>query len=98
MRNFTIAGASRAANRLVRRLARSDSGNVAIIFGFTLIPMLVAVGGAVDYSRVLLAEHRLGAAIDAAALAAGSLEGSTEEEMAAAAQAALYQPAEIPFR
>lgn len=72
--------------RFVRRFARSKSGNVVIIFAFMLIPLLTAVGGAVDLSRALLAEQRLSNALDATALAVGANETATEAELQQLAQ------------
>jgi len=74
------------SRRLSRRFARSSSGNIAIIFSFMLIPLLTAVGGAVDLSRALLAEQRLGNALDATALAVGANETMSEEELQQLAQ------------
>lgn len=36
---------------LVAEFARSESGNVAIIFGLTIAIIFGAVGGAIDYGR-----------------------------------------------
>jgi Flp pilus assembly protein TadG len=47
---------------------RNDRGNVAIIFGLAIIPVIGAVGAAVDYSRGNSARTSLQSAIDAAAL------------------------------
>src|SRR5262249_41228901 len=48
---------------------RSDRrGNVALIFGISLIPILGLVGAAVDYSRANAARVKLQASLDATAL------------------------------
>jgi Flp pilus assembly protein TadG len=47
---------------------RERSGNVAIIFALTLIPIVGAVGSAVDYGDALKIRTRLQAAADAAAI------------------------------
>ena len=80
------AGLPVAARALFGRFVRSRSGNIAIIFAFMLIPLLTAVGGAIDLSRALLAEQRLAAALDATALAVGANEDMTEEELQQLAQ------------
>jgi hypothetical protein len=50
---------------------RSDQrGNVMMIFGFALIPMVFATGMGIDYARAMKAQTKLNAAADAAALAA----------------------------
>lgn len=56
-----------------RRLARCERGNVAIIFALAAIPMVLAVGTAVDLARVYLVKQRLTYALDAAGLAAGAV-------------------------
>jgi Flp pilus assembly protein TadG len=86
MRTIFSTDPQSAVARLARRFARSNAGNVAIIFGFMLIPLLTAVGGAVDLSRALLAEQRLHNALDATALAVGANETMTEAELQQLAQ------------
>lgn len=50
---------------------RSDErGSVMIIFGFCLIMLIMFVACAIDYGRAVHAHMRLGAAVDAAAIAA----------------------------
>ena len=48
--------------------SRTD-GATAVMFAVSAVPIMVAVGGAVDYSRALTARTELAAAADAAALA-----------------------------
>lgn len=52
---------------------RNDRGNFAVMFALLLVPLLVSVGMAVDFSQALVVRGRLSHAIDAAALAAGSI-------------------------
>src|SRR5436190_19584332 len=48
---------------------RSDSqGNVAVIFGLSLIPIISFVGAAVDYTRASAARSSMQAALDSTAL------------------------------
>jgi Flp pilus assembly protein TadG len=54
-----------------RRFAADQGGAVAIMFAFALLPLMLAVGAGVDYSRVSQAQADLQSAADAAALAAG---------------------------
>lgn len=50
---------------------RSDRrGNVLIMFGFALVPLIGLVGAAVDYGRASTARQMLSAAVDSAALMA----------------------------
>jgi len=61
--------------------AAETRGAVMIVFAAALIPLLVGVGLSVDYSRALTVKQRLGQALDAAALAAGSWPDLTETQI-----------------
>lgn len=52
------------------RFWRDESGNFAMLFGISLVPVLGLTGAAVDYSRASKARAELSAAIDSAALMA----------------------------
>ena len=67
-----ILGAFSKTLNAARRLARDTSANVAMMFGLSIIPVLIATGTVVDYSRASSVQERLGHALDAAALAVGS--------------------------
>ncbi len=56
----------------LKRFTRNFRGNVSIIFGLSVIPVMIAAGAVIDYSRAASVKDRLGHAIDAAALAIGS--------------------------
>jgi Putative Flp pilus-assembly TadE/G-like len=56
-------------SRTARRFVRNQDGNISLLFGLTLIPMLAAAGSAVDYSRASQARSQLQAAADSAVLA-----------------------------
>ncbi len=56
----------------LRRLAGRREGNVAILFGLSAIPLVIGAGIAIDTVRAYTVKTRLGAALDAAALAVGS--------------------------
>ncbi|ODS01675.1 hypothetical protein AUC69_05280 [Methyloceanibacter superfactus] len=78
--------------------ARETGGNVAVLFGLALIPIMIGVGGAVDYGRALLVRERMADAADAAALAIGSWSGLTEAELKVKGQKffnANYPPSEL---
>jgi Flp pilus assembly protein TadG len=70
----------------VRGLARNTRGNVAILFGLAIIPIVLGVGVAVDYGRALLVRERMTSAADTAALAIGSWTGLTDAELKTKAQ------------
>ena len=69
-----------------QRLIQDVRGNVAILFGVAVIPLVLAVGVAVDYGRALLVRERMQTAIDAATLAVGSWHGLSNTQMQAKAQ------------
>ncbi len=60
------------AGRALTGFARNARGNIAIMFGLTMIPLLVAIGVVVDYNRASSVQDKLGQALDSAALAVGS--------------------------
>jgi len=62
------------------------SGSYAVIFAISLIPILVAIGGAVDLSQAYIVKQRLTRALDAAGLAVGGMTGATTAQMQATAQ------------
>ena len=70
-----------AAIASLRRLARTREGNVAMIVGLFAIPLVIAGGIATDVGRAYLVKTRLGAALDAAALAVGSETNQTAGQM-----------------
>lgn len=76
----------RASGRSLRSFAQDTKGNVAILFGVALIPILLGVGAAVDYGRALVVRERMADAADAAALAIGSWPGLTQDELKTKAQ------------
>src|SRR5262245_8203559 len=63
-------------HRALRAFKAADGGNVAIIFALALIPVMTAVGVAVDYSRANSAKTALQMALDTAILA-GARDGSS---------------------
>jgi len=71
-----------AALASLRRLARSRDGNVAMLVGLFAIPLVIAGGIATDVGRAYLVKIRLGAALDAAALAVGSETNHTATQLA----------------
>lgn len=83
--------------KLIKTFRTSESGNIAILFGLAAIPLLIAVGIAIDYGRGVVAKHRLQWATDAAVLAAGSLKNASDEERKALGKAvfeANYPPSD----
>jgi hypothetical protein len=58
--------------KLWSRILRDQHGNVAITFALVTLPLVIAVGAAVDYSRISLTHTELQEALDSAVLAAES--------------------------
>jgi Flp pilus assembly protein TadG len=56
----------------LRRLLRDERGNVALLFGLMLVPLVFATGVAVDYGRAVMIRSMLQSSVDAAALAGAS--------------------------
>lgn len=67
---WTPASFLRGGREFRRDFARDERGNIAIIFAFLLVPMLLVVGLAIDGLRALNAATTTSNALDAAALAA----------------------------
>jgi Flp pilus assembly protein TadG len=62
---------------IFKRFCRNDRGNVAMMFGLGLVPMLAASGVAIDYSRLSSAKTRLQSALDSGVLAAAKDPSTT---------------------
>jgi Flp pilus assembly protein TadG len=82
-------GVHHAARRLdgLQRFRNDQRGNVAVLFGLAVVPLVLAVGAAVDYSFANSIRTKLNAVADAAALAvvnrsALSLSKGAAEKMA----------------
>lgn len=58
--------------RKSRDFLRDRRANVAMMFGLSLVPMLVATGAGVDFARGVMVHQRMAEALDAAALAVGN--------------------------
>ncbi len=56
------------ARGLIARFRHAQDGNVAVLFGIVVLPLLGFVGAAVDYARVSNARTAMQAALDTAAL------------------------------
>ena len=85
--------------QLLNRLLREKRGNVFMMTGFAIIPLVGATGMGIDYARAARIDTKLSAAADAAALAAVSepMMKKTEEEAKAYAIAIFNQQvAQVP--
>jgi len=54
--------------RAVSRFPGANEGNIAVLFGFALLPILGFMGAAIDYTRVNSARSSMQAALDSTAL------------------------------
>ncbi len=67
---------------VLRRISADHRGNVMVIMAASLVPILAAVGGAVDLARVYTADQRLQQATDAAVLAGRKVMVNNDVETA----------------
>lgn len=70
----------------INRWMADRSGSYAVIFAISLVPILIAIGAAVDLSQAYIVKQRLTRALDAAGLAVGGMTGLTTAELQVAAQ------------
>jgi Flp pilus assembly protein TadG len=88
--------AFRRIRTAVSRFARANDGNIAILFGIAVIPIITFVGAAVDYTRANSARSSMQAALDSTALmlakdlSQGTIQPSQISEKADAYFKALY--------
>src|SRR5258708_24278020 len=69
VRGPVVEPRSRAMRRLFSRFWSNRRGNVAIIFGLAIVPVMGAIGAAVDYSVANASRSAMQAALDNTALA-----------------------------
>ena len=58
----------RSFSSLMNRFRRDQRGNIAVIFAIAAIPLISAVGCAIDYSEATRIKAKLQSAADAAAV------------------------------
>jgi len=92
----SVLAKSRAA---IKRLLQDRSGNIAITFAIALVPITVAAGAAVDYSRTNTARTKMQGALDSTALAlvrsASSLSQSDLNAQASTFFNGIYKPSGV---
>ena len=66
---------------LLRRFLANRKGNVAILFAFALVPIIGAMGAAVDYSMASAQRVTLQAAIDSTGLALAKIMPASQTEL-----------------
>lgn len=62
---------------LASRLTKSERGNTTIMFGLTILPAVMLVGGAIDFGNAYKVRQKVQAAADAAVLAGASMPYET---------------------
>jgi Flp pilus assembly protein TadG len=62
----------RGVRRKARALLHDRSANVAMMFGLSIVPIMLATGAGLDFARGMQVHQRMGEALDAAALAVGN--------------------------
>lgn len=87
MRNPLLARLAAGCRAKLRHLKADRRGNVMMILGFALLPMVFATGFGIDYNRAMKLKTRMNAAADAAALAAVNVKMMQQPDSAAVAAA-----------
>lgn len=80
MRNFIHAFVVSTRQKL-KAFCNNQLGSVTQMAGITALPMLLAVGSAVDFMHVNDAQTKFAAGLDSAALSAAAITDKTEAEM-----------------
>lgn len=70
----------------LRAFLGSQRGNIAMMFGIALIPLVIGAATGLDFARAMLVRQQMGEALDAAALAVGSTTGLDQTSAQALAQ------------
>jgi Flp pilus assembly protein TadG len=78
-------------NNLLKRFGRCQSGNVAMVFALSAIPIFLAAGASIDYARYYAGETKLQAALDAAALSAATAHDASDTQRINAALASFKE-------
>lgn len=72
-------GRAEGFSRLARRLAAARRGSLAITFGLSFIPLVIAVGVGIDLGRAYIVKEKLLHTTDAAGLAVGAAFDSGQD-------------------
>ena len=63
-----------------KAFSRNTSGNIAVMFALSAIPLFAAAGAALDFARYVAVETQLGAALDSASLAASIVPAANDAQ------------------
>ena len=78
-KNLVFSSILRGCQAAYRKFIGDDNGNIAIIFAAAVIPTILTVGAAIDYSRVSQMKTAMQTALDSTALHLGLLPHSTSQ-------------------
>jgi Flp pilus assembly protein TadG len=76
-----VKNAVRSLCQSIRKFGKSNAGNVGMLFGLSAIPIFLAAGSAIDFSRIANAKANLVASLDSSALYAAAITDKTESQM-----------------
>jgi Flp pilus assembly protein TadG len=76
-----VKGAFAPVWSLATKFASNTRGNVGMLFGLSAIPVMLAAGAAIDFSRIANAKANLIAGLDSSALYAAAITDKTEAQM-----------------
>lgn len=72
--------------KIVRSAMGNEGGSYAVIFAVSLVPVLIALGAAIDLSQAYLTKSRMMSALDAAGLAVAGMTGQSTTQIQKTAQ------------
>jgi Flp pilus assembly protein TadG len=75
MSGLTMGARMKMIAAKARAFAWAKRGNVAMMFGLAMVPIVIGAGVGLDYARAMLVRQQMSEALDAAALAVGSTTG-----------------------
>ena len=78
VKSMSVSSRFHAIFRRVRAFLSNRDANVAIMFGLSLIPLVIAAGTGVDLTRAMIVKSSMTEALDAAALAVASTNGLSQ--------------------
>jgi Flp pilus assembly protein TadG len=70
-----------AFTKKARAYRKDQRGNIAMMLGLSIIPMILAAGSAIDFSRIANSKANLVAGLDASALYAAAITGKSEADL-----------------
>jgi len=76
-----VSRIARASARTARRFKEDLRGNIAMISGMLVVPLIGATGGAVDYMHFMTIRSEIQGALDTGVLAAASLSNSKPAQL-----------------